>query len=537
MSPIKVSAVDITDIASKAGLKLEDGHAEDYSAMTNAFEGLVASLGDDKALFPIPDLSKYPRTDIHIPDPKDTDGGGWATRATIRATSPKNNLLQGKTLAIKDNTAVAGVRCTNGTTMVDWTPEYDATVVTRILDAGGVILGKSACENCCLEGTSESSCTGRVHNPYADNYSAGGSSSGSGRLVATGSVDMAIGGDQGGSIRIPATCCGIVGLKPTWGLVPYTGILSLDANIDHTGPMTRNVPDCATLLEAIAGADGWDDRQPGFGLEVGSPKTLFVDAVQETIAKDASTALSGFRVGILKEGFEVPDQDPNVVASVKAAAEKFTQLGATVKEVSVPLHQTADVLWTCGLPIAGGRQAIFGDLVGRKQLAMTDRGALVTPKRLSQREFDAMGPAGRNLYMRWLYCEEKYGPGLQGRIGNLVKGLTDAYDKVLKDVDLLVMPTVAAPPPNLGDDGPKDSPLHGAAITRTIVHNTCPFDCKPPLLPSHQGIWSCPITCPASTKLTAHSYWPSGPVTALRVCTGCRQSGSKAANCYHARGP
>lgn len=308
--------------------------------------------------------------------------------------------------------------------MVDWTPEYDATIVTRILDAGGVILGKSACENCCLEGTSESSCTGRVHNPYADYYSAGGSSSGSGRLVATGSVDMAIGGDQGGSIRIPATCCGIVGLKPTWGLVPYTGILSLDANIDHTGPMTRNVPDCATLLEAIAGADGWDDRQPGFGLEAGSPKTLFVDAVQETVAKDSSTALSGFKVGILKEGFEVPDQDPNVVASVKAAADKFSQLGATVKEVSVASHHTADVLWACGLPIAGGRQAIFGDLDGRKQLAMTDRGALITPKRLSQREFDAMGPAARNLYMRWLYCEEKYGPALQGRIGNLIKGLT-----------------------------------------------------------------------------------------------------------------
>lgn len=318
---------------------------------------------------------------------------------------------------------MAGVRCTNGTTMVDWTPEYDATIVTRILDAGGLILGKSACENSCLEGTSNSSCTGRVYNPYSRHYSAGGSSSGSGRLVATGSVDMAIGGDQGGSIRIPASSCGVVGLKPTWGLVPYTGLLSLDANIDHTGPMARNVPDCARLLEAIAGADGWDDRQPGFGLEVGSPRTLFIDAVQETLSRDSSTALSGVRVGFLKEGFEVPDQDPNVIATVRAAAEKFSQLGASVTEVSVPSHHTGHVLWTCGLPIAGGRQAIFGDIDGRKQLAMTDRGVLTTPKRLSQREFDAMGPGARNLYIRWLYCEEKHGPALQGRVGNLVKGL------------------------------------------------------------------------------------------------------------------
>lgn len=263
-----------------------------------------------------------------------------------------------------------------------------------------------------------------MDNPYAVGYSAGGSSSGSGRLVGIGSVDMAIGGDQGGSIRIPATCCGVVGLKPTWGLVPYTGILSLDASIDHTGPMTKNVPDCAKLLEAIAGADGWDDRQPGFGLEVGSPKTLFVNAVEETIGKDSASALSGLKIGIVKEGFEVPDQDANVIASVKAAAEKFAKLGATVKEISVPAHHTGPTIWACALPIAGGRQAIFGDIDGRKQLAMTDRGALVTPKRLSQREFDAMGPGAKVLYLKWLYCEEKYGPALHSKVTNLVKGLT-----------------------------------------------------------------------------------------------------------------
>lgn len=268
-----------------------------------------------------------------------------------------------------------------------------------------------------------------MHNPYADYYSAGGSSSGSGRLVAIGSVDMAIGGDQGGSIRIPATCCGIVGHKPTWGLVPYTGILSLDANIDHTGPMTRTVPDCARLLEAIAGADGWDDRQPGFGLEVGSPKTLFVDAIAQILAKDASTALSGLTIGVLKEGFEVPEGDANVSASVKAAADKFSQLGAAVKDISVPAHHSGLTLWSCALPIAGGRQAVFGDIDGRKQLAMTDRGALVTPKRLSQREFDAMGPGSKLLYLKWLYCEDKYGPALTGRVANLVKGLTVSLNR------------------------------------------------------------------------------------------------------------
>ncbi|KKY31224.1 putative glutamyl-trna amidotransferase subunit a [Diaporthe ampelina] len=371
MSPVEVSIDEITGLAAKAGLKLEEGHAEDYSIMTTEFEGLVASLGDDKLLFPKPDLAKYPRENVHIPEPKDTDGGGWATKVSIKATSPKTSLLEGKTVAIKDNTAVAGVRCTNGSTMVDWTPEYDATIVTRVMDAGGLILGKS---------------------------------------------------------------------------------------------------------EAIAGSDGWDDRQPAFGLEVGSPKTLFLGAVLDTNQKDSKSSLSGLKIGILREGFEVPHQDANVVASVQAAAQKFSQLGAQVREVSVPAHHTGNVIWTCGLPIAGGRQAIFGDIDGRKQFSLTDRAALVTPKRLSQREFDALGPGCRNLYIRWLYCEEKYGPALQGRVGNLVKGLADSYDHALKDVDILVMPTVASPPQNLKDGGTKDRPLQGNALTPSIIYNTCPFD-------------------------------------------------------------
>lgn len=138
-----------------------------------------------------------------------------STQCTVKSTKPTSDLLKGKTLAIKDNIAVAGVRCTNGTAAVPWTPEIDATLVTRILDAGGVITGKSgkqfiprgknqtksvpaACEDMCYGCVSDTSITGPVHNPYGDNYSCGGSSSGSARLVAVDAVDMAIGADQGG---------------------------------------------------------------------------------------------------------------------------------------------------------------------------------------------------------------------------------------------------------------------------------------------------------------------------------------------------
>lgn len=334
-----------------------------------------------------------------------------------------------------------------------------------------------ACENCCLEGTSTSSITGRVHNPYAKDYSAGGSSSGSGRLVAVGAVDMAVGGDQGGSIRIPASNCGIVGHKPTWGLVPYTGILSLDAAIDHAGPMARNVEDCAALLEAMAGADGWDDRQPPPGLA--TIKANFVDAVAGT------TTLNGLKVGIVKEGFEMPSSDANVMEAVRAAAAKFKELGAEVHDMSIPAHSSGWKIWTAALPIAGGRQALLGDSMGRKGLQMTDRKGpkkqqkqQKQPLQLSQREFDAMGPGSRLMYMRMLYCEDKWGPALSGKATNLIKGLTDAYDRALDEFDVLVMPTVVEPPRNLGEEGVENGPLADNAAMPIVVYNTSPFDSK-----------------------------------------------------------
>ena len=148
----------------------------------------------------------------------------------------------------------------DGSNILDgYVPPVDAEVVTRILDAGGRITGKSVCEAFCFSGGSHTSDSGHVQNPHNVAHSSGGSSSGSGALVAGGEVDMAIGCDQGGSIRIPSSFCGIYGLKPTHGLVPYTGILGMGPVIDHCGPMTSSVADNALLLEVIAGGRS---RQP-----------------------------------------------------------------------------------------------------------------------------------------------------------------------------------------------------------------------------------------------------------------------------------
>ena len=190
---------------------------------------------------------RYPRTPGSFPPPEENTHNAWYVKTAIKGAA--SGPLHGKRIAVKDNVMVAGVPMMNGCSILEgYVPEIDATVVQRILDAGGEIVGKVHCESYCISGGSHTGAKGPVHNPYKMGYAAGGSSAGSGVVVALGEADMALGGDQGGSIRIPACWCGIYGMKPTHGLVPYTGIMTIEIFVDHTGPMTRTVTDNALLL-------------------------------------------------------------------------------------------------------------------------------------------------------------------------------------------------------------------------------------------------------------------------------------------------
>jgi len=189
-------------------------------------------------------------------------------------------------------------------TLEGYIPDMDATIVARILDAGGTIVGKTHCEYFCFSGGSHTCAAGPVHNPHKMGYSAGGSSSGSAVVVVTGEADMAIGGDQGGSIRIPSAFSGTYGMKGTHGLVPYTGVMPIELTIDHTGPMTRTVRDNALLMEVLAGPDGLDPRQV-------SPK---VSSYTEALGG----GVKGLRIGVVREGFGHPSSEADVDAKVKA---------------------------------------------------------------------------------------------------------------------------------------------------------------------------------------------------------------------------
>jgi amidase len=226
----------------------------------------------------------------------------------------------------------------NGASVLEgYVPDMDATIVTRLLDAGAEVVGKAVCEYFSVSGGSYTSASGVVQSPRNPGYTPGGSSTGSAALVAAGEVDMAIGGDQAGSIRVPASYSGIVGIKPTYGLVPYTGIMGIEATIDHAGPLTADVASNALFLEVLAGEDGLDSRQR-------VPTDYHCTHLLDKGAK-------GLKIAVVKEGFDRHDSEPDVDASVRAAAKRFETLGAIVHEVSIPMHRLGLAIWG---PIALG---------------------------------------------------------------------------------------------------------------------------------------------------------------------------------------
>src|SRR5258706_15503272 len=252
---------ELKAVGRQLGMTLSDA---DVAFFLETMAGTVAAYHAIEAMAdPMPPV-KYPRTPGYRPEGADNKYNAWYYKSEVQGAP--SGKLRGKRIALKDNICLAGVPVTNGASSLEgYIPDIDATIVTRMLDAGGTILGKAHCEYFCFSGGSHTSAAGPVQNPRKPGYSAGGSSSGSAAVVAAGDVEMAIGGDQGGSIRIPAAYCGVYGMKPTWGLVPYTGIAPIEPSLDHTGPISANVRDNARMLAAIAGPHRIDVRSAGGG--------------------------------------------------------------------------------------------------------------------------------------------------------------------------------------------------------------------------------------------------------------------------------
>ncbi len=231
--------------------------------------------------------------------------------------------LAGVPLAIKDNLCTAGIRTTCSSRMLEhFVPPYESTVTERLWGAGAVLLGKTNLDEFAMGSSTETSYFGPSRNPWNPERVPGGSSGGSSAAVAAGECLAALGSDTGGSIRQPASFCGVVGLKPTYGRVSRYGLVAFASSLDQVGPFTTSVADAAELLQVIAGADPRD-------------ATCLKAPVPDYRAA-LSQPVKGLRVGLVRECFEAEGLSPEVKASVLAAAAQLEALGCELVEVSCP---------------------------------------------------------------------------------------------------------------------------------------------------------------------------------------------------------
>jgi aspartyl-tRNA(Asn)/glutamyl-tRNA(Gln) amidotransferase subunit A len=229
--------------------------------------------------------------------------------------------LAGVPVALKDLICTRGVRTTCSSKILEnWHPPYDATVVDRLRSTGAVVVGKTNMDEFAMGSSTEHSAFGPTRNPVSTGRVPGGSSGGSAAAVAAGMVTAALGSDTGGSIRQPAAFCGVVGMKPTYGMVSRYGLIAFASSLDQIGPLTKTVLDSALVFEAIAGHDPRDSTS----LDRPSPR----------LAAICDRDVAGVRVGLVTELVE--GADPEIAEAVARAAAALSAGGATVSEISIP---------------------------------------------------------------------------------------------------------------------------------------------------------------------------------------------------------
>lgn len=395
------------------------------------------------------------------PDKKENRFGAWAWKGSIKSRS--DGLLSGKRVVIKDNVAVAGMPMENGCSILHgYWPATNAVVVDRILAAGGEIVGKAVCEDLCFSGGSHTSRPGPVFNPHDPAYMSGGSSSGCGALLAARECDMAVGGDQGGSIRIPSSWCGVMGLKPTWGLVPYTGAFPIEPTIDHLGPMATTVEDIARLLTVMAGPDGVDPRQSGVSANLPD----YMSAIR--------ASASGLKIGILQEGFADATADPQVHQLVmNAIAALRNSTNCEVSEVSIPMHLDGLDIWSM---IA--TEGACDVMLEHNSVALGATGGhdveLVNFYANGKRErADELSPTVKSVVLFGRYLTDRYNTSLYAFAQNLRFKLRKVYDDTFQKVDVLIMPTLPRTATRHNLDGDISFVLDNAL---DMMHNTAVFD-------------------------------------------------------------
>ncbi len=446
---------ELSVYGEKLGLDLRPSY---FDEARNIFQSIAGSYKMLDEIADTPPSHAYPRTALHRPAKSDNEVGAWRVKVSIKGKP--NGVLAGKSVAIKDNICVADVPISCGTSVDGIIPERDASVVTRLLDAGAQIAGISVCEYLAFAGGSFTCASGPVENPNIPGYTTGGSSSGSAALVAAGEVDVGLGTDQAGSVRVPASFSGLYGMKPTFGLIPYTGIMGVDASIDHVGVLSDNVSDNALFLNVLAGADGIDSRQP--------QRARHIDYL-ESIAE----GISDLKIAVVDEGFGHENSEADVDHAVRQAVNQLADMGANVRNVSVPMHAIATAIWTpialegglhtlinghgCALGIEGYCNHATMDLIDR---VMQSGGEMADTVRISLLNGLHSATLNKGRY----YAKAQ----------NLRRRLRQSYDRLLEQFDILAMPTTPMKATRMPPADARMEVVVGQSWN--MNRNTCPFN-------------------------------------------------------------
>lgn len=349
-----------------------------------------------------------------------------ARKAAERLARRESGALLGVPVAIKDLFATRGLRTTGGSKVLsDWVPSRDATAVARLRAAGAVIFGKTNLHEFAYGVTNANPWWGIARNPRDETRIPGGSSGGSAIAVAAGMAAAALGTDTGGSIRIPASLCGCVGLKPTYGAIPLDGTIPLGWSLDHAGPITRTVDDAGVLFDVLSGADSWGRAR-----------------------RRGPTVVRNTRVGVLRTGLVQPCER-SIVDALEAAAATLSRRGVRVREVAL-----AELDWT----------------VATQLITLRAEAAAVHARWFAERP-RAYGPEVRvRLQLGALVSGADY--VLAQRMRNRIR---EALRRIFQTVDLLLLPTTPVRATPLGERTVRwrtgVEPVDGALVRLTAPFN------------------------------------------------------------------
>lgn len=346
----------------------------------------------------------------------------------------KSGPLFGVPISLKDNISTRGWETTCASKILKgYIPPYDATVVEKLRRAGAAIFGKCNMDEFAFGSSNETSCYGPVRNPWDRERVPGGSSGGSAAAVAAGEALAALGSDTGGSIRLPAAFCGVVGMKPTYGRVSRYGLIAFGSSFDQIGPLTRTVEDCAILMNVLAGHDERDSTSADV------PVPDYTSALKR--------GLKGMRIGLPREYF-VKGMNGEVEAAVREAAKVYKKLGAEIKEVSLPhTPHCVAVYYIVAVAEASSNLGRFDGV---------EYGLRAPEKTLREMYFETRDlgfgeEAKRRILLGTFVLSAGYYEAYY-RKGQKVRTLIrQDFDKAFQEVDLILTPVAPTPPFKLGE--------------------------------------------------------------------------------------